>query len=875
MGFSLFTEAEAPSIHNKAGRVAKGAPSLALMHQLGCRLCPLAKSQCHSPDMAPRGPKNAAVYMLGSHPSRIDDEDGQHFSRDGGAGAMLHAYMPESDELELMAREGIELRWNYLVRTMADDQHQPTQVEIECCRKSIEADILATRPEAIFGFGDRVLQWFKPGMRLLDMRGRRTAVKIGDFTTWLYVLLDPAAVRVVPKDRKQADPQVEAAFKFDLRRAFRSLGDGDIPVVHSQDDALAGVETITRTHGGVQRVLELLAWAGQQSDVGFDYETNMLRPYRQDAKILSLGIHAPGHSFSFPLMHRHAAWDEQELGRIIDGIQTFLLQPTHKWVHNLAFELEWTGEMFGDNYIRTGTWEDSTTQAFLLDERTGNKQKNGPASLHFGCRLFFDFPIKDYSSVDRKAMADEPLDKILPYNAVDAKYHYLLGMEQRKLLMRQGLMGPYEKMVGRVPTVVLTQMKGIPIDAAANQQYFEHYTPLINAALDAIEASPHYKAFTARTNHYFNPASNADLTTMFRDVLGSEKGEQVDGSWKNDVDVLSKIRDPLAKSVLAFRAHSKAYSTYVLPLRPDSEHNYSGLLHTILNTVVARTGRLSSEAPNIQNFPTRDPEMGKMRRQVAAQVGRLIVKVDYGQIEARVIAMATRDPAFCKALWERYDVHMAWAEKIEKEVSKHTKSPLDKYRDPDKHGTLPKKMKAFRTDIKNQWTFPLFFGAKLDGISKFIGIDVKYLNDLHDEWWQLFAGVKRWQKQLKAEYDEHFEITYLTGRKARGPISDNQLYNYPIQGPTCDIVLDAMARVSARSVEDFNYQPIMNVHDDLTFDLPEAGFDTYMENIIDDMLAVPYDFVNVPITLEVSAGPNWHDQTSEGDYSTDTWKKAA
>lgn len=880
MGF-LFNMLEAPAPDNHK------SASVELMHKLGCRVCPRAANVCRSPDMRPSGAKEPLIYMLGTQPDKEDDEDDQQFSKDSKGGRLLRAYLPDD--------VSPDIRWNNIVRTYAPGMPRLTNTEIECCRPSVEADIIASRPDAIFGFGVEPLHWVRPGMRLADMRGRRFPVRIGEFVTWYYCFEDPLELRR-PQPTKwggwKVDPQREFIFRFDLKRACGQIEHQGKPRVILNSQALAGIEVIDRKHGGLRRVLEFLDAAGEQNFVGYDYETSALRPYRKDAVILSLGMAWAGTAAAFPIHHREAGWTHDETTSIYGGIRSLLRKPVRKAVHNLAFELEWTGVKFGIEHIRTDTWEDSTSQAFILDERVGTKRRDGPASLQFGCRLHFDLSIKTLSpEIDansKKDMANVSQATILPYNALDARGHYWYFEEQDKLLTEENMQTAYRMKVDHVKTVVLTQIKGAPIDADENQKLFDLYTTRVNAALDAIEKSPHWATFRDMTNRHFNPGSeDKDLQILLGRIIKTKHGLQEDGKYSTEKEELEKVRDPIIKPILAWRRATKALSTYVLPLRPTSVHNYDGWCHTILNTTVARTGRLSSEDPNVQNYPVRDPEMGKVRAQIAWTTAnqhqkmmshtalndnerKLIMKVDYGQIEARVIAMVSKDPVFVKALWDRYDVHMAWAIKIEKQVPRILRRWTG-----DDYPTREKAMKTLRTAVKNEWTFPLFFGAQLKGVAQFLQVQEHELLSLREEFWDTFKGVKRWQEELEREYRETGEVRYITGRKARGPLSPNQLFNYPIQGPTCDIIMDAMKRVSARSVADWNFQPIFQIHDDLTFLLPESKVGDYAEPIIDDMLAVPFDFVNVPITLEVAIGPNWHDVKSEGDFSSDTWKKAA
>jgi len=241
---------------------------------------------------------------------------------------------------------------------------------------------------------------------------------------------------------------------------------------------------------------------------------------------------------------------------------------------------------------------------------------------------------------------------------------------------------------------------------------------------------------------------------------------------------------------------------------------------------------------------------------------RIFVEADYGQIEARVIAMASRDRVFTKALWDRYDVHMDWAERIA-------------YAYPDRVGgkknlTDKKVMKTFRGDVKNQWVFPLFFGATLYKVSNELGIPDEYLKDLYEEFWRTFEGVKSYQERMQREYKKNGYVECLTGRRRRAPLSYNQLINSPIQGTASDIVVDGMNRLSEMEVWD--YQANLNIHDSLTFILDEDELEEHTEVIVKEMLGCKFPFINVPLTVEVSIGTeNWQVMEEMGTFSSDEW----
>jgi DNA polymerase-1 len=287
------------------------------------------------------------------------------------------------------------------------------------------------------------------------------------------------------------------------------------------------------------------------------------------------------------------------------------------------------------------------------------------------------------------------------------------------------------------------------------------------------------------------------------------------------------------------------------------------LLHPVYNTTFSEGGRLSAEDPNVQNFPSRDDEAKEVRKQIKPEQG-IVAAFDYGQIEARVIAMMSKDKVFVDALWQEFDVHMDWAKRLSRVY-------------PDRVGgkqnfTDQKVMGLFRKDINNQWTFPLFFGAQLSTVAEYINIPENYLKQPFNEFWKTFSGVRDWQEELRKFYNTYGYVEQLSGRRRHGPLSFNQLINSPVQGMACEIVMDGMNRLS--KLGNPVYQANLNVHDDLTFMWGNVNkVDEYAETVISSMLAVPFKFINVPLTVEMSIGPDWLNMKKVGTYSSDTWGK--
>lgn len=831
----------------------KSANSFALLHRMECRACPLNSTK--NGKMTPTGAVSPLVYVLGEAPDANEIELREQFV--GDSGQLLRSHVPK--------KYRAQLRFNNVVRSRPPGNATPAWQEIEACRPSVVKDIEAAKPKAILGFGNVPLEWASEFTGILMWRGRRMPVKVGNHTCWYYPMLHPSYL--LRNRRRDSISEEERMFKFDMRRFFEEVEHLPPPKVHTAQDVRDGVEIVNGDLSALERWFD---WALQQPVIGLDYETNGLRPYAKGAKILSAALATEEKGFAFALRHPESEWEDV---LEVEALWVDFLEKYEgvKVAHNLAFELEWTGYFFGWELLRTGRWEDTAVQAVILDERTGRRGNAGPLSLEFLVQQYYGFNLKKLAGVDRKNLEKTPIEAVLYYNAPDSKYAAGIWAQQRDRITELGLDEAYELALRRVPTCVLTQAKGVPADQAEVVKLQKKYGAELERIEGEIAVLPIIREFVKREGRGFNPLSNPDVLRVLKDYLKRTEVLVVDKFTKKtkysaDKAVLEQIDHPLAELLLKLREYTKRKSTYVDPLRvgdPASVMYPDGLSHAQFNTLFAETGRLSCSEPNWQNIPKRNAEARELRRQVVAKTRHLIVAVDYGQIEARVIAMATLDELFTKALWERYDIHMEWAERLAAAYPARIGGK--------KNLTDKKAMKDFRTDVKNQWTFPLFFGAKLSSAAGYLKMPEDTIKPLYDEFWRQFSGVKAWQDGLLKFYHEHGYVECLTGRRRRGPLSLNQIYNSPIQGSAAEIVMDAMCRLSETG--DPELQPNINIHDDLTYiDVPVERVDTIAERIVGEMLRVPFKWAqSVPISVEMSVGENWLEMEEVATYSSDEW----
>lgn len=831
------------------------------LHRLECKACPLNRADVLSPKMEPSGAKNPFAYMLGEAPGEREDEEDEQFI--GKSGKILRNVIPKKWRKKI--------RYNNCIRTHPPKNRDPTWQEIECCRPSIVRDIEATKPKAIFAIGKFALNWAlnlqgDPG-KITVWRGRRIPVKIGEHSCWLYPLMHPAAFmrkRKYTRTNRLIKSDDEKFFEVDLARALVELEYLDPPEIVNPKEAMRNIRTVTGK-GGKADLAKIKRWLDEMATAGLvaiDIETasaerarnRKVRPYGKNARILSVAVSDGSKTYAFPIHHPGAGWVGDQKYLVEDLVEDFLLNaPCTKVAHKLDFELEWFAYFYSYKILSAQPWGDTMAQAFVLDGRAG------ALNLDALCRIHFGFPIKSFSNLDISNLDKEPLADVLDYNGLDAKATAWLFFSQQTLIADQRLEKVYQDQVRRIPTSVLTQLIGLDVDQKEVRRQQEKFQFILDEIMEEIKGDDALIRFKEKIGHRFNPSSTKDVVTMFGSVL---QYDEVRDRNSADKHILAKLDDRLAHLIMEHREGEKMKSTYIDGLSEDGGKSLwrDKKLHPTYKTCFVATRRTSSEDPSAQTFPKKKNR--EVRGQIHASKGHKFVSFDYGAAEFRVIGMASKDKSLVDAIWDRYDVHMEWAEKL---VHAYPARIGGKKFIKDKDV-----MKEFREEAKNKFVFPTCYGAVVPSIAEDLEIPENYVGPVWDEFWDTFPGVLKWQEDTFSFYEDCGYVELLTGFRRYGPLSRNQTINTPIQGTQSEIVVEAWNNLSDVAQKgQLQYQACLNIHDDLSFVLPDKTLDDDIEFIIKEMLDIKYSFINVPLLVEVAVGSNWFDLKPIGDYYAD------
>lgn len=865
------------------------------LFNVGCKACPLDKAKgLKHPKMEATGSKKPLIYVLGEAPGKEEDKLGRQFV--GKSGMVLRKYLPE----ELLPR----IRWNNVLNCHPEGNETPTPVQIMCCRSRVETDIEKSKPKAIFCFGSIPLKWTIDENMISSWRGLRVPVKIGSHCCWAYYFYHPSYLarnrRKNPKTNIEMPSEFEKFFERDIEKAIGELDDIPDAVVVEGDEIKSGITIITGENGwnDVKLIKKKLKQFSKLPEVAFDYETatdetsrdRQVRPYGKNARILSISVGTFEDTIAFPIRHREAQWTKDQLAAVEEAWGDFLKTDTQKIAHHLFFEVEWSVYFFGVDKARACTWDDTMAQVYVLGRQRGTTSLDSITLINFG------FHLKVLSNVNRSDLDHEPLDKVLLYNGMDTKWTHANFLVQRDEIEYQNLEEVYEDQVRRTPTLVLKSYFGMLIDFDAVVGFDIKYGPRIRKLEKWFQNSSAAKKFEERMGRIFKPASPQDVLLLLRNVLGrkeckiEDKKEKGKDKWSTEDQVLEKIPLTIATKLQEYRAVRGNKSKYVDNLIPK---NYNpkvlvsqkgdigkcvfpdGLTHAVVQHQILVTHRTSCHFPNEQFWPKRDEGYVDLRSLFAAPNKEMMrklassydynfpshlneddcyfVTIDFGQIQARIAGMLSEDRLYCTYLWDRNDIHMRWTENLARAYPSRIGGKAF-LKDKDA-------LRKFRTDVKNQWTFPLIFGATANSVSNYLNIPVEVLRPQIRQFFREMPGLANYQKRTRQLYEERGYVEGPTGWRRYGPLDHGEVINTPIQNAEAEIVLDAMTRLSeaAQELDSWQFQARLEVHDELGFWIPKKNVDRDIEFIANEMLLCEhFPWINVPLCIEIGKGDNWY-----------------
>ena len=344
----------------------------------------------------------------------------------------------------------------------------------------------------------------------------------------------------------------------------------------------------------------------------------------------------------------------------------------------------------------------------------------------------------------------------------------------------------------------------------------------------------------------FNPNSTKQLGEMLFVTMGLPHGKKTQRGWSTDAETLEALRDyPLVEDILQYRAYQKLNSTYVEGLLKVIGED--GRIHTTFNQTEARTGRLSSDNPNLQNIPIRTELGSQLRAYFIAKPGCVLVDADYSQIELRILAHVTGDEHMQQAFRSGQDIHRSTAARI--------------YGIPQ--GEVTPRVRSGAKAIN----FGIMYGKGAYSLSKDIGVTVKEADAFLKNYLAAFPSVSSYMDKTIADARANGYVFTLFGRRRALPELNSNSHNIrasgermarntPIQGTAADVIKLAMVRVWKRlRDEKMESRLILTVHDELIVEAPEAEAEKAAQILREEMEGCVH--YAVPLSTDVHTGKNW------------------
>ncbi|MBM4421532.1 MAG: DNA polymerase I, partial [Chloroflexi bacterium] len=364
----------------------------------------------------------------------------------------------------------------------------------------------------------------------------------------------------------------------------------------------------------------------------------------------------------------------------------------------------------------------------------------------------------------------------------------------------------------------------------------------------ASETARIERAAHESVGHEFAINSPKQLGELLFEELHLPRGRRTKTGWSTDAAVLEELREahPVAGLVLEYREVEKLRATYAEGLGALVDPA-TGRVHTTFDQTVAATGRVSSRSPNLQNIPIRTALGRRIRRAFVANEGKVLVAADYSQIELRVLAHVSQDPALLDAFRSNADLHRRTAAAgfgiTEAEVTKEQR------------------------DVAKMLNFGIVYGMSDFGLASRMGMERKAAAAFIDEYFKRYAQIRRYVLETKSFCIEHGYVRTLLGRRRAIPdmtssngavrgAAERMAINMPIQGTAADIMKIAMARLHKRLADRrLDATVVLQVHDELVLEVRAVQAEALAMILREEMSAAyPLD---VPLVVEVRSGTNW------------------
>ena len=687
----------------------------------------------------------------------------------------------------------------------------------------------------------------------------------------LVTLKTDVELDVALEELAVSDPDVDALFDFLEEMQFRTLtarvraalGEGETAGLRKDDSA-----SKFETPGGksapgnvifdkskyecVQSLERLEHWARRGFEVGViavDLETDSLDSAAANMVGICLSV-ADNEACYIPVGHTggddmfgDGAPEQIDRDKVLAILKPLLeSEAVLKIGQNFKYDLG----VFQRYGLNPAPYDDTMLISYALEGGLHGHGMDALSEMHFGHKPIA-FKELVGTGKNKKTFDQLTLEEATPYAAEDADVTLRLWKFLKPKLAAEQVATVYETLERPLPTIIAKmENQGIKVDRAQLARLSSDFAQ----KMAGLEAEAYELAGTQ-----FNLGSPKQLGEILFDQMGLSGGKKTKtGAWQTGAGVLEGLAEKgekLPQTILNWRGYAKLKSTYtdalVTQINPDT-----GRVHTSFSLAATTTGRLSSSDPNLQNIPIRTEEGRKIRDAFIAEPGHVLVAADYSQIELRLLAHVADLPTMKQAFADGVDIHAMTASEM--------------------FGVPVADMDAATRRRAKAINFGIIYGISAFGLANNLGISRTEASDYIKSYFEKFPGIKAYMDAAKTEAHEFGYVKTIFGRKChikgikdrnqavRG-FAERQAINAPIQGGAADIMRRAMIRMPGAIAKIEGARMLLQVHDELVFEVPENGADELIEAVKAAMEKAPLPAVNisVPLVVEAHAAKNWND----------------
>ena len=507
-----------------------------------------------------------------------------------------------------------------------------------------------------------------------------------------------------------------------------------------------------------------------------------------------------------------------------------------KYGHNLKFDII---ALKGMGIELRGAAFDAMVGSYLLNPGRANHNLEN-VCLEYLCHK--KTTLADVAGAGAKQVPFSQVDVLTAtaYSAEKSLMIFRLSGMLKERLEAEGLWPLFEEMeLPLISVLAEMEMHGVFIDT----KYLWDMSRELEGMLDRL-----IRSIYSIAGEEFNINSPKQLGVILFEKLKLPPVKKTKSGYSTDEEVLRTlaVSHELPAEILGYRELFKLKSTYADALQRIVNPR-TRRVHTSFNQAVTATGRLSSSDPNLQNIPIRGEMGARIRKAFAAPEGRLILSADYSQVELRIMAHLAQDQSFIESFRKDEDIHARTASEI--------------------FGIAPESVTAEMRRRAKAVNFGIIYGLSAYGLSVQVGVHPREAQKYIDAYFERHAGVRRFIDRTLEQVREKGYATTIFGRRRPIPEigSDNKVtrslgerlaVNTPIQGSAADLIKVAMINISRRiRLEGLKSLMILQVHDELVFEVPEDELDAMSALVRDEMEGAAK--LDVPIKVDMGSGPNW------------------